>query len=199
MPDPIGIGLGAVQTLGGLAQTFFSGKRKAERNLENAQSPTYTPNQSINDYYKTALNRYNVNPYSSALYKMQTNNIGKGVATGISSLADRRGGLAGISNIIQGQDDALLKAGVTAEEERNKRFSQLGTATTIKAGEDRKAFDINELQPFERKYNLLAQKASAANATKAAGLNNIFSGISTIAGGLGSSKKKSADNAALGY
>ena len=35
----------------------------------------------------------------------------------------------------------------------------------MKAGEDRMAFQQNELAPFERKYNLLAQRA-AANAPK---------------------------------
>jgi len=63
--DPVSGILGGGQALGGLVQTLFSGKRKAERNLEK-QINSYQKNPSIMDYYGKALNNYNANPYNSA-------------------------------------------------------------------------------------------------------------------------------------
>ena len=187
--------IGAVTAGAGLLQSFFGGRKakKAQKELENLQSPTYNPNESVLSYYNNALQRYNVNPYNSTLYKTQQQNIGRGVNQGIGALNNRRSGLAGISSLIQGQNDSLLKAGIAAENLKDQRFSQLGGATQMKAGEDRQAFNINKMQPFERKYNLLAMKAGANARTANDGLKNIFNGLGTMAGGyqLGQGSKSS--------
>ncbi len=187
--------IGAVTAGAGLLQSFFGGRKakKAQKELENLQSPTYNPNESVLSYYNNALQRYNVNPYNSTLYKTQQQNIGRGVNQGIGALNNRRSGLAGISSLIQGQNDSLLKAGIAAENQKDQRFSQLGGATQMKAGEDRQAFNINKMQPFERKYNLLAMKAGANAKTANDGLKNIFNGLGTMAGGyqLGQGSKSS--------
>lgn len=187
--------IGAVTAGAGLLQSFFGGRKakKAQKQLENLQSPTYNPNESVLSYYNNALQRYNVNPYNSTLYKTQQQNIGRGVNQGIGALNNRRSGLAGISSLIQGQNDSLLKAGIAAENQKDQRFSQLGGATQMKAGEDRQAFNINKMQPFERKYNLLAMKAGANARTANDGLKNIFNGLGTMAGGyqLGQGSKSS--------
>jgi hypothetical protein len=47
----------------------------------------------------------------------------------------------------------------------------------MKAGEESKAWDINEFQPYARKYNLLSQKAGAKSAGVNAGITNLFSGL----------------------
>ncbi|MBK7883517.1 MAG: hypothetical protein IPJ81_06760 [Chitinophagaceae bacterium] len=176
-------------------QSFFGGRKakKSQKELENLQSPTYNPNEYVLSYYNNALQRYNVNPYNSTLYKTQQQNIGRGVNQGIGALNNRRSGLAGISSLIQGQNDSLLKAGIAAENQKDQRFSQLGGATQMKAGEDRQAFNINKMQPFERKYNLLAMKAGANARTANDGLKNIFNGLGTMAGGyqLGQGSKSS--------
>jgi len=187
--------IGAVTAGAGLLQSFFGGRKakKAQKELENLQSPIYNPNESVLSYYNNALQRYNVNPYNSTLYKTQQQNIGRGVNQGIGALNNRRSGLAGISSLIQGQNDSLLKAGIAAENQKDQRFSQLGGATQMKAGEDRQAFNINKMQPFERKYNLLAMKAGANARTANDGLKNIFNGLGTMAGGyqLGQGSKSS--------
>lgn len=176
MPIPL---IPAITAGAGILQGIFGGikARKFQKQLENLQSPTYDPNKSILSYYKNALQRYNVNPYESALYKTQQQNIGRNVNQGLRNLQDRRSGLAGISSLVQSQNDALLNAGLAAEQEKNRRFSQLQGATSMKAAEDRQAFNINKMQPFERKYNLLAQRAGAANKLANQGLQNIFSGL----------------------
>lgn len=177
--------IGAITAGAGLLQGVIGGikAKKAQKKLENLQSPTYDPNQSVLSYYNNALQRYNVNPYNSTLYKTQQQNIGRGVNQGISALNDRRSGLAGISSLIQGQNDSLLKAGIAAENQKDQRFGQLAGATQMKAGEERQAFNINKMMPFERKYNLLAMKAGANAKTANDGLKNIFNGLGTMAGG----------------
>lgn len=179
MPLPL---LPLISAGAGLIQSIVGGIKagKAQKQLEKMQSPQYAQNQGILDYYNKALTRYNVSPTDSAMYKRQMNNIGRGVATGISSLQDRRSGQAGISSILRAQNDASLNAEVAAEQQKNQRFGELGQATGMKAGEDRMAFDINQQQPFERKYNLLAMKAGAANQTANAGMSNVFGGLQNL-------------------
>ena len=190
--DPVSAAVGGVQTLAGLGQMIFSGRKKAEKGL-NAQidkSPIYKQNQSILDYYNQALSRYNVSPTESAMYKRQMNNIGRGVATGISSLQDRRSGQAGISSILRAQNDATLNAEVAAEAQKNQRFGELGTATGMKVNEDDKAFQQNEVSPFELRTNLAAMKLQGANQRANSGMQNIFGGLQTGAGGWTNGKKK---------
>lgn len=165
----------------GLGQAVIGGIRahKAQKELEGLQTPTYTPNQAIGDYYNKALARYSLSPYESALYKLQTQNIGRGTAQGISALKDRRLGIGGISSLVQNQNDALLKAAAAAEGEQGQRLSQLGSAAGLKAGEDRAAFQYNQVMPYEKKYNLLAMKAQGGSQVLNAGLQNVFGGLQT--------------------
>ncbi len=187
--DPVSGILGGGQALGGLVQTLFSGKRKAEKNLERHIN-SYQKNPSIMDYYSKALNNYNANPYNSASYRNATQTAGRGLATGINALGDRRSVLAGLPALTQGYADAGLKAAANAERERAGALSQLGNATAMKAREDR--------VPFDMKYNLLAQKAAGANATKAAGWKNIFGGLGTAMTGFSPGSKKSTTSS-VGY
>jgi hypothetical protein len=167
---PLAAGLAIGQGVMGLAQTILGGSaaHKAQKQMEGMVN-NYQPNQSIMDYYSKALNRYNVNPYNSNLYQMQSNNIQRGTASGINALQDRRSALAGVSSLVQGQNDGLLKAAAAAEGQQGQALSQLGQATGMKAQEDSKKFDM--------KYNLLAMKAGGNNQTMNAGIQNMFGGM----------------------
>lgn len=179
MPVTTGLISAGVGVVGGLVQTGIGmfGGRKARRELGRLESPIYTPSKSINDYYSQALGRYQQSPYQSNLYKMQAQNIGRGTAQGIAGLQDRRSALAGIPGLVQNQNDAMLKAAAAAEQDQSQKFGQLQGAVQMKAGEDRQAFNINKMMPFERKYNQLAQKAQASNQLMNAGMQNIFGGV----------------------
>jgi len=184
----ISVGTAGVSVLGGLAQTIFSGKRKAQKNLQSALSanPQYGGSKPIGDYYNEALNRYNVSPYQSSQYQMAKQNAERGTATGLNALQGRGQALAGASRLVGLQNDAELKAGAMAENDRNQRFSQLGGATSMKAGDDRYKFQNNQVDPYNRNLQYAGMQASAANARSDAGLNNIFGGLSNI-GMLGAS------------
>jgi len=175
--DPFSIAMG----VGGLVQSIVGGvkARKAQKQMEKMleNTPKYTANQSILDYYNKALARYNVSPTDTAMYKAQQRDIGRGVATGLNYLQDRRSALAGTSSILRAANDASLNANVAAEKRRDALFGELGTAAGMKAQEQTKAFQQNELYPFEAKYNLKAQKAGAANQLVNAGLQNIWGGL----------------------
>jgi hypothetical protein len=179
MPLPL---LPLLQTGAGLLQSVIGGigARKAQKSLERLQTPTYTPNQSINDYYNKALQRYNVNPYDSQQYKMQQQQIGRNQNAGLNALGDRRSALSGISNLVQSSNDASLRAGMAAEQNQNQRFNQLGGATGMKANDDLTAFQYNKVAPYEKQYNLLAMKAAGNNQTAQAGLQNAFQGIGNL-------------------
>jgi len=181
--DPLSLAAAGLQTVGGLVQTFTSGVKKKEKALEkfSENSPTYNPNKGVMDYYSKALNKYNVSPYGSSVYKKTVQDVGRGTAQGLESLRGRGGAVAGVSNLIAGQDDALLKAAADAERLKQQEFSMLGTATGMKAGEESKAFQINKQDKFDRKYNLLALKAAAAAKQKSDGLQNVFGGLSNAA------------------
>lgn len=189
--DPVSGVVGGIGMLAGLGQAIFSGRKKAERELNKQidKSPKYTANKSILDYYNKALSRYSVNPTDSAMYKSQMQGIDRGLSGGVNALQDRRSATAGLSSILRASNDAKLSANVAAEQEKNNRFSVLGGATQLKANEDDKAFQQNEVVPFELRTNMAAQKLQAANQRANAGMQNIFGGLQTAAAGYTKGKK----------
>jgi hypothetical protein len=182
MPIPIAAAIGGVHALTGLFQGIFSGGRKAKNEVDAQvkNSPIYKQNQSILDYYDTSLARYGVDPTSSAMYKRQMQNVGRGTATGINALQDRRSGQAGISSLVRNANDASLNAEVAAENERSNRFGVLGQATGMKAAEDREAFQQNQVRPWELRTNLALSKLKGAQDRKNASMQNMFNGLQTI-------------------
>jgi len=188
--NPVGGGLGGAaagstpwgaigQTAVGLAQTIggWIQQHKATKALEKLESPTYTKNKSILDYYNKSLAKYNVNPYNTDLYRMQEKLGNRTMASGISTLQSRGQALAGVNDLVQRNSDALLKAGATAEDISRQDLSRVGQASQLKANEEAKEFDINKQQPFERKYNLLAMKAAGGNQVGNAGIGNVAGGL----------------------
>lgn len=153
-------GLGAIQTIGGWIQ-----QHKATKEVEKLAN-SYQPNSSIMDFYSKALNRYNVNPYTSSLFKSATQGAQKSLATGLNDLQSKHSTLAGIGSLVQQYNDSALKAAATAEGQQSQALGQLGQATGLKAQEEK--------YPFEMKYNLLASKASGSNQIMNAGISNIF-------------------------
>lgn len=185
MPVSVGLITGGAQVLGGVVQSIFSGKRKAEKDLENYAN-SYTPNSSILDYYNKALSRYSSNSYTSQYFQNQTNQIGRNLATGIGAAQDRHSGLASIGSLVQGADDATAKAGATAENLQGQALGQLGQASKLKAGEDEKKFDLI--------FNLKALKAGAANQQESAGLSNAFQGVGNTLNYLTAAKQYGSSN-----
>lgn len=179
MPDPVSAALGGLQAVGGIVQSIIGGRRarKATQELENLKSPTTTSSASINDYY----NRASANPYDTAAYRLQKEQLERNAAAGISALQGRRAGLLGINSILRSQNDATLRAAANAEQMQRSMFAD---ATRLKANDDARVFNINQMMPFERKYSLLASKAAGGNQLLNAGLSNTFGGLGTFGAGM---------------
>lgn len=169
------------QGLFGLGQSIFSGRKRAERELKKLAN-SYKPNQGIMDYYNKALSRYSANPYESLSYKQRENIIGRNLATGIGASQDRRSGLATVTGLVQGANDAGARASAEAEQQQAQALGQLGQAAQVKAAEERR--------PFEMKYNLLAQKAGQAATRQNMGIQNIFGALGTASVLMGGKGKK---------
>lgn len=165
-------GIGVLQTGYGMVKAA-----KAQKQLQKLQTPVYTKNKGILDFYDQALQRYSANPYESAAYKQATQQIGRNMAQGLSALNERKSAVAGVARLVQGANDAGQNAALLAENKRDQYFRELGQATGMKAGEDRMAFQYNQVAPYEKKYNLLAMKAGGANQIANAGLQNIMGGV----------------------
>lgn len=159
-------GAGTIQGVLGFIQ-----EHQAQKKLEKLIAG-YKPNASIMDYYGKALQKYNINPYTSPLYNYTKEKVGGSTAQGINAFQDRRSANANISTLIQNQNDTLLKAGIAAEDQSSNALGRLGQATMLKAQEEK--------YPFELKYNLLSAKAGGGAQIMNAGLSNIFGGTQSL-------------------
>ena len=166
----------------GLVQSIFGGIEAsgAQNKLEKLKTPAYAPNKAIADYYADALGRYNTGGYNTSMYQYMKNNADKTLATGLNSLSDRRAAIGNTGALVAETGDTLNKAAVSAEQQRNQEFGQLGEATQLKAGDDKYAFQVNQLEPYEKEKSLLEAKAGGGNATENAGIQNLFSGLNGI-------------------
>lgn len=173
MPFPIIPLITAAFSLGSSAvkkRKAQQAEKKAEETL--ASSPRYKPNQSILDYYKKALNKFETAPTDTAQYKSDRQNIKQGTTQALSSLNKLRTG--DVANIVQGQSNSLFKAAVNAENRKEREFGILGQAANMKAGQEAKAFQQNELYPFEAKYNLETMKAAGLRSDQRQSTQNFY-------------------------
>lgn len=151
-----------------------------QKKLEKAQSPAYTPSQSIADYYAKALQRYSINPFQSATYQQSLQNTQSQQSSALNNLQGRREGVAGAGAIVQGSNNALLGATANAQQQQAGALGQLGQAAGAQTQQQEQAFNINQTQPFERNYNLLAMKAAGANQLANSGLQTFNSGLNSV-------------------
>ena len=183
--DPVTIGLIAAgaQAAGGALQSIFSGRKNREAQLEQyaKQSPLYTPSKSINDYYQQALNRYAENPYQSQQYQVGQRNIQRATAGALNNLQGWGAATAGASRLAQTQSDALNNLGSSAEAQRSQRLAQLGQAAGAQSAEQYKAFDINQMTPYNRQLQLKQMAAQAANERYNAGLQMVGGALGNAA------------------
>jgi hypothetical protein len=169
----------AIQAGTGLLQTGIGllSYHKNMNELNKLPNPQYQESKAISDYYNEAQNRYNISPYASNFYNEAKRNAEQGFSQGIDALQSRRSAVGNIGALYGAEQSALGGAAAKAEGMRTQAFSQLGTAARMKEQEDQKAFDINQMMPFERKYNQIMSKMQANAQLTNAGLGNVTSGI----------------------
>lgn len=177
----IGLAAGGAKLLGGVAQTAFSGQRKAERDLTKQieEIPEYVKSPSILEYYEQARQRYGVSPTQTAMYKQQMQDIERSGVGAVSQLRGSRERLGGTSTILNSLLRAKLGANVAAEQEQNRRFGQLGAAAQMMRGEDVMK-QQRDLMKQEQRIRQASAKAAGRAAVKRAGLTNIFGSLTDI-------------------
>lgn len=177
----IGLAAGGAKLLGGVAQTAFSGQRKAERDLTKQieEIPEYVKSPSILEYYEQARQRYGVSPTQTAMYKRQMQNIQRAGATGLAGAGGARGRISATPSITRSLADATLGAEVAAETEQNRRFGQLGAAAQMMRTEDVMK-QQRDLMKQEQRIRQASAKAAGRAAVKRAGLTNIFGSLTDI-------------------
>ena len=195
-------GAAAQKKQAGLAQFLFSGQRKAEKKLtkEIEAIPEYTKSPSILDFYEQARQRYGISPTQTAAYKRQMANIQRAGATALAGAGGARGRMGAASTVARQLSDAALGAEVAGEQEKARRFGQLGQAAQMMRGEDVMAEQRRSLKQQQRLSQAAARAAGAA-AIKRAGLTNIFGAMSDMAKGgasLGYSNPTSGSSTTMG-
>lgn len=177
----IGLAAGGAKLIGGGIQAATSGQKKAERALDKSIEaiPEYTMSPSILQYYEQAKQRYGISPTQTAMYKRQMQNIQRAGATGVAALRGARGRMAAVPSIVRSLSDSSLGTEVAGEQEQARRFSQLGSATQMKAGQEA-AVEQRKLAKQQQRISAAQAKAVGRAAVKRAGLTNIFSGLTDI-------------------
>lgn len=152
---------------------------KAQNAIQKMQVPHYAPNQAISDYYQQALQRANANPYESNFYQEAQKMAGRSLATGVSSLQDRHSaGMVGA--LVQGNNDAMQRAGVGAEGLQRQAFGQLGGAVNMQNADYQRQFEQNQQAPYEKQLQLEQAKAIGGAQIENAGFSNMFGGLGSL-------------------
>jgi hypothetical protein len=159
-------------------QLLTSHPKREQRELERLanQQPKAEADQSIGRYYSEALRRYNVSPYATQAYKVGQQNIGTNMAAGLNTLTDRRQGLGGVGKLVQGANDSTQRLGVMGEQQKANDLRVLGAASQLKAADDKYLFNVNQMTPYNRKYNLKMMKAAGETNKFNSGLMNVQQG-----------------------
>lgn len=183
----IGTGISA---LTGLGQILFSKKRQKEQELESqaALQPKYAGSPELETLYQQSLQQATTPAAQTAQYKQQMNLINRQMGAGLAGAR----GQADVARLTQIGTDASMRALSQAENLKESRLGRLAGVTQQKAAETMRKFQINQMQPWETKYNLLAARAAQAARQQQAGLSNIAQ-AGVYASGLFGDKKKNQD------
>lgn len=174
-----GQGSGITQGISGLVSgiTGLIQKHKANQLLARTQRPTYAiPDEVLQNQKMAQLNAATGLP--SEQYNQAMQNIQRQQNSAIQRASDRRGGLLAVAGAQQTGTDANLKLDVSNAQARlNNQKTLYGVNNNVAAYRD-KAFQINQMQPYQQQYNYGMQLLGQGN-------QNLFSGIDKLAAGTG--------------
>lgn len=181
-----GQGQGIANVAGGLVGgiTGFFQKRKAKKLLREAgEQPTYSIPQEILNNQKNAELAANEG-LPSQQYSNAMKNIQASQANALSGAMDRKSALMALPKIQQQANNAYANldvADANARMQNRKTLYDVGSQT---AQYRDKAYQINQLQPWQRKYSYAQQLLGAGNQNFTGGLEKLIGGgIGLLAGG----------------
>lgn len=168
-----GVGQSVSGLIGGIVG--LGQRRQARRLLRNLHRPTYNiPNEVLQNQKMAQLAANQGLP--SAQYAQAMQNISRQQNQALQNTMDRRGGLMTIAQNQQSANDAMLNLDVANANARLQNQRTLYGVNSDLAGYRDKAFEVNQMQPYQQKFQY-------ANSLLGAGNQNIMGGIDKIIGG----------------
>ena len=188
----VGVTAGAATAVGGLVKgvTGLIQKHKANKLLAGLQRPTYAiPGEVLQNQKQAELNANTGLP--SEQYQQGMQNIARQQNSALQRASDRRGGLLAVAGTQQAGNDANLKLDVANAQARlNNQRTLYGVNNQVAAYKD-KAFNINQMQPYQQQYSYGMGLLGSGNQNLVAGIDQVASGAGqAFTGGLFSSKPK---------
>ena len=184
--------------IGGITGLFQ--KRKAKKLLREAgEQPTYNiPQEILNNQKRAELAANEGLP--SQQYSNAMKNIQRSQTNALTGALDRRSALMALPKIQQQANDAYANldvADANARMQNQKTLYGIGAQT---AQYRDKAFQINQMQPWERKYNYAQQLLGAGNQNFTGGLEKLIGGAGqTLFAGGSKQRTRSGNTATPGY
>lgn len=165
------LGLGVFQTI------------KGARDLSKLKRPEYgIPEEISRNLSEAERQALEGLPAEQKLQYVQ--NIERGMQSGLKNLSSRKGGTAGVADLVRSQNDAFtnLVSMDAAARQQNRMFAN--QARGEMAAYKDKAFAINKMDPYQ-------QKLEAGQANVGSGLQNIFGALdmgAMLSSGMGCNK-----------
>lgn len=194
-----GIGQGGANLAGGLVSGIagYFQRRKAKKMLKNLHQPTYAIPNEILQNQKMAQQAANEG-IPSQQYNNAMKNFRQTEADVLASARDRRSALMALPRIQQQTSANIgnLDAQDAAARQQNQR-TLYGINSQV-AGYRDKAFDINQMQPYQRDYGYAMGLLGAGNQNLLSGADKILAGGGQLLSGI-SKKKRSGASADINY
>lgn len=186
-----GGGQGIANIGGGLVSgiTGFFQRRKAKKLLKNLHQPTYTIPNEVLQNQKMAQQAANEG-MASQQYNNTMKNFRQTEADVLASARDRRSALMALPRVQQQTNANIgnLDAQDAAMRQQNQR-TLYGINSQV-AGYRDKAFDINQMQPFQRDYSYAMGLLGAGNQNMLSGADKIIAGGGQLLSGVSGRRKK---------
>lgn len=177
--------VGGANILGGALKSIIGGgqKRKARKMLAELQYPIeQIPSEYTQNQIQAQINAKKGLP--SEQYQQAMQNIQRSQMAALRSANDRRGGLAAISSIQQGTNDANLNLDVANAKARLANQNTLYGINNQVAAVKRDLFQKNIRDKYNRDYNYAMGLLGAGNQNFAAGLDSGIAGLGLLGSGL---------------
>lgn len=167
------IALGA-SVLGSVFQGARQRRQARELERQNVR-PTYTPDTNIlqNQAIAQQMARAGL---PDQVYNNQMNQIQQGFSTGLRQLGSRSTTPINVNSLVRNQNQAVGNLNAADAQARQQWTGQLMQANQAVAQENRQAFNINQLQPYQ-------QNAQNVASMRRAGTQNVFGGLGMLAQG----------------
>lgn len=186
-------GSGAVQGASNIAGGLLSGitgyfqRRSAKKMLKNLQRPEYTIPSEILKSQKLAEEAASEGLPSEEYNKAQQD-IQRQQNRAISAATSRRGGLMALPTVQQQANDELLNLNVKNAQAKMANRQKLYGIYGQTAGYRDKVFEINQMQPYQQKFDYANQLLGAGNQNLLSGADRLLGGGAQLAfGGSGNS------------